>query len=178
MIDILTMSAELLTESGFTTSHIQVSKREAIAFEDPTVLGFLFDYSTPQALLDSWVSDTNRTIADHQMALRRAGQKAWNTYAVMLAAEPADYQGLVALAGIEEDLTGTRKIVRAGIQSMADLRVALLTLLPIQSAPKLEAVDLVAEIRIRTSGMSARAIDAFLSNAEESVVLQVLEQEP
>jgi hypothetical protein len=163
MIDILTMSAELLTESGFTTSHIQVSKREAIAFEDPTVLGFLFDYSTPQALLDSWVSDTNRTIADHQMALRRAGQKAWNTYAVMLAAEPADYQGLVALAGI---------------QSMADLRVALLTLLPIQSAPKLEAVDLVAEIRIRTSGMSARAIDAFLSNAEESVVLQVLEQEP
>jgi len=177
MIDILLMSSELLTEAGFTTSRISVSGREALVFEDSTSLGFLFEYADPSELMKSWASDTGRAIADQQLGLRRAGQKAWNTYTIVLAGQPANHQDLVALAAIEEDLSGTRKIARAGVQTSADLRVALLTLLPIQSAPKLEAVDLVAEIRLRTSGMPQRMVEAFLSDADDSVVLQVLEQE-
>lgn len=171
------MSSEMLTESGFTTTRIPVGGREALVFEDSTVIGFLFDYVDPEELLNSWVSDSSRAIADQQLGLRRAGLKAWNTYTIVIARQPANHQDLVALAGIEEDLSGTRKIARAGVQTSADLRVALLTLLPIQSAPRLEAVDLVAEIRLRTSGTPSRAVDAFLSSTDESVALQVLEQE-
>ena len=56
-------------------------------------------------------------------------------------------------AEIEEDLTGTRKIARSGIRDSSDLRAALLPLLPLQSAPKLEAVDI-------TSGRDTPAHDA------------------
>lgn len=79
---------------------------------------------------------------------------------------------------IEEDLTGTRKIARAGIGDVEQLRTALLPLLPIQSAPSLGAVDMPAEIRLRTTELPKRAIEAYLSGAHEASVIQVLEEEP
>jgi hypothetical protein len=80
------------------------------------------------------------------------------------------------LGAIEEDLTGTRKIAQAGVNEVAELRLALLPLLPFQSAPRLEAVDIAAEIRQRATELPARAVDAFLSSADASVVMQVLEE--
>jgi hypothetical protein len=176
MTDLLTMGTDLLAQGGFATTRIAVNNRDALAFEDSTVLGFLFVYADSSELLKAWREDSNCAIANYQLGLRRAGQKAWNTYVVLLAEQAADHNDLVALAWIEEDLSGTRKIARSGVKSSSDLRAALLTLLPLQSAPKLDAVDLVAEIRHRTTELPGRAIDAFVSNVEASVVLQVLEQ--
>jgi hypothetical protein len=178
MIDILTVSAEVLTEAGFTTGRVSIYDREALAFEDATVLGFLFAYSNSAELIGAWEKDASRAIADHQFGLRRAAQKAWNAYVVLVAAEAGDYSHSAALAAIEEDLTGTRKIARAGVHDIADLRAALLTLLPLQAAAKLEAVDIQAEIRQRATELQPRAIDAFLSTAEDMVVIQVLEEAP
>ena len=112
----------------------------------------------------------------HQLALRRAGPKAWNTYVVLLAKEDATESQLAALSAIEEDLTGTRKIARASIKDTSDLNAAMLPLLPLQSAPILDAVDMVMEIRQRATELPARAIEAFVSGADESVVLQVIEE--
>jgi hypothetical protein len=176
MIDILASSANILTEAGFTTGRVSINGREALVFEDAIVLGFLFTYEDPCELIDSWDKDASRAIADHQFGLRRAAQKAWNAYVVLLAAGDTTYANSVALAAIEEDLAGTRKIARAGIGDHADLGAALLPLLPLQTAPKLEAVDIVAEIRQRATELQPRAIDAFLSTAEETVVIQVLEE--
>ena len=178
MIDILAMSADTLAEGGFVTERISLDRRLGLVFEDPTVLGFLLVYGHASEMIEEWVKDSTGVIASHQLGLRRAGQKAWNTYVVLLAAEPAEHPQLVALAAIEEDLTGTRKIARSGIRDQADVRTALLALLPLQSAPKLEAVDIVGEIRARTTELEPRVVDAFVSNAEEAVVLQVLEQAP
>lgn len=97
---------------------------------------------------------------------------------MLVSAGKADYAQSVALGEIEEDLTGRRKIARADVVDIARLRAALLPLLPLQSAPKLEAVDIVSEIRERTTELPARAVEAFLSSAEESVVIQVLEEAP
>lgn len=178
MIDMLTSSADLLTEARFITERASINGREALVFEDATVLGFLFTYGNPRELIGAWDEDASQAITDHQFGLRRAAQKAWNAYVVFLAAGDGDYANSAALAAIEEDLAGTRKIARAGIGSLADLRAALLPLLPLQSAPKLEAVDIVAEIRQRATELQPRAIDAFLSTAEETVVIQVLEEAP
>jgi hypothetical protein len=177
MIDLLAAGIEMLQSAGFAAERSSINNREALIFENSTVLGFLFGYNNPPELLGAWVGDAKRAVADHQLGLRRAGQKAWNTYIVLLSAESADHRQSVALAEIEEDLTGTRKIARSGIRDSSDLRAALLPLLPLQSAPKLEAVDIADEIRQRTTQLPSRAVDAFLSNAEESLVLQVLEQE-
>ena len=176
MIDILASSAEILAEAGFTTGHVSANNREALFFEDATVLGFIFSYSDPPELISSWDKDATRVIADHQFGLRRAAQKAWNAYIVLITTDVSDYSHSAALAAIEEDLRGTRKIARAGVRDLADLRAALLPLLPLQAAPKLEAVDLQTEIRQRATELPPRAIDAFLSSAEETVVMQVLEE--
>jgi hypothetical protein len=83
---------------------------------------------------------------------------------------------MAALAAIEEDLTGTRKIARSDIRDISDVEAALLPLLPLQSAPKLDAVDMVTEIRQRSTELTPRAVEAFLSGTDVSLVLQVIEE--
>lgn len=84
----------------------------------------------------------------------------------------------VSLGAIEEDLAGTRKIARAGVNDVANLHAAILPLLALQSAPRLDAVDITEEIRQRTTELPPRAVEAFLSSADEAVVIQVLEETP
>jgi hypothetical protein len=178
MTDILGASANVLGKAGFATRRASIGDRELLVFEDCSVPGFLYSYTDPTDLIQSWEKDVDRAIAAHQFGLRRAGQKAWNVYVVLLAASKANHGQSAALTAIEEDLRGTRKIVSAGVADLADLRAALLPLLPLQSAPRLEAVDMVAEIRERTTELPSRAVDAFLSTADDSVVIQVLEEAP
>jgi hypothetical protein len=179
MIDVLEECQRLLNGSDIATSSLEIAPgRNALAFEGVTVLGFIIAYPGAGALLERWRPDDAGLISQHQLSFRRAQAKAWNAYSVFLAAEPANYGELVALNAIEENLTGTRKIARAGIADVGELRAALLPLLPIQHAPSLEPVDMPAEIRLRTSELPERAVDAFLSAAQEAVVIQVLEEEP
>jgi hypothetical protein len=172
----LSLCNQILSDVGFLTQPIQVSGREASVFENGTVIGFVLTYDHASDLIHHWERDSNRVVADFQLMLRRAGQKAWNAYVVLLAREANDDHTSVALSAIEEDLVGTRKIARAGLKDSGDVRAALLPLLPLQSAPKLEAVDMISEIRLRTTEIPQRSIEAFLSSADESVVLQVMEQ--
>ncbi len=172
----LSLCAISLSEAGFMVAPLSLGGMEGLAFEDAVVVGFAFAYDSPDKLVASWSEDSNRVIASHQLPLRRAGQKAWNTYIVLLAESPGDHLSLPALAAIEEDLVGTRKIARAGVAVHEDVRAALLPLLPIQSAPTLESVDMIREIQQRTTEIRSRAVEAFLSSADESVVLQTLEE--
>lgn len=178
MSDILNSSSELLREAGYSNEQVSIGQREALVFEGDTVLGFLFSYDTVADLTKNWATDSDNAIAAYQFGLRKSGIKAWNTYLVLLTSEPPDYARMVSLGAIEEDLGGTRKIVRAGVRDISDLGAALLPLRRLQSAPRLEAVDMKREIRERTTELPPRAVDAFLSGAEESLVLQVLEESP
>ncbi|MDQ7310443.1 hypothetical protein ABE587_07310 [[Pseudomonas] hibiscicola] len=178
MIEILQSSSDLLREAGYSTERTALGQREALVFDGDTVLGFLFAYDSAADLMKNWPADSDAAISAYQFGLRKSGTKAWNTYLILLTSEPADYAKAVSLGAIEEDLGGTRKIARAGIQDVADLGAALLPLLALQSAPRLEAVDMRKEIRQRTTELPARVVDAFLSGAEESVVIQVLEESP
>jgi hypothetical protein len=178
MSEILHSSGEILREAGYATEQVIIGQREALVFEGDTVLGFLFAYDSAANLIKRWEADSDGAIAAYQFGLRKSGIKAWNTYLVLLTPEPPDYARIVSLGAIEEDLSGTRKIARAGIRDLADLSAALLPLHPLQSAPRLEAVDMKKEIRERATELPPRAVDAFLSGAEESIVLQVLEESP
>lgn len=178
MTDILESSGTILREAGYATEQVGIVQRQVLVFEDDTALGFVLAYETVAQLMQYWVEDSDNAIAKYQFGLRKSGIKAWNTYLVLLTTDAADYARTVSLGAIEEDLSGTRKIVRAGIRDMADLGSALLPLRPLQSAPRLEAVDMKKEIRERTTELPARAVEAFLSGAEETAVLQVLEESP
>jgi hypothetical protein len=176
-MDILSASADALARAGFGTTSVSVEGTSVLLFEDPTVLGFLLAFSDARDLITRSTPAADIVLKKYQFGLRRAGKKAWNAYLVLLAAASSHHAESAALSAIEEDLTGTRKIARAGISGVSDLEAALLPLLQLQSAPRLDAVDIVAEIRERTTTLPVRAVDAFLSHAEEAVVLQVLEEE-
>ncbi len=178
MKEILHFSSEVLHEAGYTSERSTIGQREVLVFEGHTAIGFLFAYDTVADLVDGWLADSDRAIATYRFGLRKSGIKAWNTYLVLLTSEPTDYARMVALGAIEEDLGGTRKIVRAGIRDLTDLGAALLPLRQLLSAPRLEAVDMKIEIRERTTELPPRVVDAFLSGIDESIVLQVLEDCP
>ncbi len=178
MIDLLTSSGDVLGEAGFSTERISINDREVLVFEGATVLGFLFVYENSAQLIARWESDGSRAVSDHQFGLRRAGPKAWNAYTVFLAAQANDNSHSASLSAIEEDLVGTRKIACASVLDSVDVRRALLALLPLQAAPRLEAVDMQLEIRQRATELQSRAVDAFLLASDEAIILQVLEDEP
>jgi hypothetical protein len=146
-----------------------------MTFENDTVVGFVLHYADAESMLKDWRGRSTEVLTTAQFRLRRLDAKAWNAYLLLLADEPGDYGQTIAIGAIEEDLVGTRKIARAGISAVAEMRSALLALLPIQNTPKLESVDLPAEIRLRTSELPAEVVETFLSGAPESTVLQLLE---
>jgi hypothetical protein len=178
VIDLIDECERLLNGVNMETASVNTTRGPALAFEGTTVLGFIFFYDNAAHLLERWSADAKALIAANQLNLRRAEAKAWNTYTVFLAGAGAEYSELVALNAIEEDLVGTRKIARAGISDAEQLRLAILPLLPIQNAPRLEAVDMPTEVHLRTTELPSRVVKAFLSGVQEASVVQVLEEEP
>ena len=146
-----------------------------VTFENDTVLGFVLLYPDAAKLIENWKTDSARVLGKVQSALRQAGEKAWNAYLVLLADSGGNYGQNIALGNIEENLVGTRKIARAGIEAPDELRNALMPLLSLQNAPRLEAVDMPTEIKLRTSELPPKLVEGFLSSASDSVLLQFLE---
>lgn len=178
MIDLIQATHDVLSRANYSVNRFICGNSPALRFESNVVLGFVFAYERPAELVATWKESSTRAIRDNQFALRRAGQKAWNTYLVLLCEGVGAAEDVARLCSIEEDLSGTRKIARMGIAGSSELAKALLPLLPLQSAPQLEAVDSRAEIRQRTTALPSRAVEAFLSDAEPSTVLQAIEASP
>jgi hypothetical protein len=176
MIDLFETCQKSLREAGISTQLSDISGRSVLAFESSTCLGFILSYDDSKTLVQRWHLDSKVVIDSQQLGLRRAKEKAWNTYTIFLTAAEDDEGSVTALGSIEEDLVGTRKIARAGVNSEEKLRSALLPLLPIQSGPRLEAINMVEEIQLRTTELPRNVLDAFFSNAHESVIAQVLEE--
>jgi hypothetical protein len=173
--------AGVLAEAGFSTRLAQIppggssGTLEALTFEDATVLGFVVAYDTPAQLVVAWKSDRDRIAMRHRDALQAARQKAWNAYLVLISRSVADFGESLALGQIEEDLEAMRKITKAGVTGAAGARAALLPLLPFRAAPSLDPIDMRLEIESRSTELDADVVAAFLSGAEEGVVMQLLE---
>jgi hypothetical protein len=177
-VTLIDQASGLLQDAGFDVQSVEKDGLAARVFENDTLLGFILAYDTASDLVARWSGDTDRLVRQRQFQLRAAGIKAWNTYVLLLAHDRADYAETVALSSIEEDLAGLRKIARAGCMNGSDILLALLPLMPLQSAPVLDAVDSKEEIRQRTTELAPKVVEAFLSAADTHVVLQVLEEEP
>ena len=165
-----------LSAAGYSVGALETPAGPVTIFENDTILGFVLHYSDPATLLQNWHANSTRVFEHARFTLRHADTKAWNAYLVLLADAPGDYGQNIALANIEEDLVGTRKIARAGVGIPDELRHALTPLLPLKAAPRLEAVDMPAEIKLRTPELAPGLVDGFLSNASEAVLLQMLEE--
>lgn len=166
---------QLLVNGGYSVGELHVGACNIVIFENATVLGFVFLYRDSMQLLENWRAHSDLVLRETQFSLRRAGEKAWNTYTVFLSADHANPHDRAKLQGIEEDLVGTRKIARAGVKDPEELRLALLPLMGIQYAPKLEPIDMAKEIRLRTSELPDELIDGFIADAPKSMMTKLLE---
>jgi hypothetical protein len=175
MMDILGQCIRMLETARFETKPGIIGSPTQLVFENETVVGFVFIYESTTELLGSWQRDSREALRQYQLPLRLAGEKAWNAYAIFLGRSQSEKGQAAALDAVESDLVGTRKIARGGVEDLASLRKALLPLLPLQAAPILEAVDIQSEIRHRTTELPTTAVDGFLSNASESVVVKIFE---
>ena len=176
MSETMTSVSTLLSDAGYSIGVLETDEGALTTFENNTVLGFVFHYPNAETLILEWKAHSSRMLDRAQFALRSAGEKAWNTYLILLADRPAGYGPNIMLGDIEEDLVGTRKIARAGVIAPIQLRNALMPLLAIQNAPRLEKVDMEREIRLRTSEFPGEMVEGFLSEASDNVVLQMLER--
>lgn len=124
-----------------------VSREDQLLFENDTLMGFVRSALTVNELLGSWESWEQRFLGESAMAIRRAGVKAWNLYAIFLTMEPASEKDKSAIADIEENFESTRKVVQAGVVSAEDVRRALYPLLPLQNRSLMEDVDPIARLQ-------------------------------
>jgi hypothetical protein len=181
MNDILETVRDVLTDARFAVRQLQPmtgpsgSMHCAIAFESDTVIGFVLAYNTVAALVEGWRAASETLVGSQSELLGAAGPKAWNTYLVLLSHDDANFGEALALGQIEEDLEGMRKIARAGVRGPAATESALLPLLPFRAAPVLEPINMAAEITDRAGELSPEIVRAFLSGADQAVVLQIVE---
>lgn len=175
MSQILSLVQEELLAGGYAVATTDDKDGPVILFESDTILGFVLCFPDASTLLQRWQPMSQRVLQAAQFALRRAERKAWNTYLVFLSEAAGDYGQNILLGTIEEDLVGTRKIARAGIKGIEEVRAAILPLLAIQNAPRLDAVDMAAEIRLRTTELPSELVEAFLSGTSDANLAQLLE---
>ena len=181
MNETLENCAAVLAEAGFSTRHADIPAEgttrplEMLAFEDTTIIGFVIVYDSPVELFASWKADRDRIAMRHRDALQAARQKAWNAYLVLISRGAADLGELLALGKIEEDLEAMRKITKAGVTGATAVRLALLPLLPFRSAPSLDPIDMSHEIETRSTEVDVDLVAAFLSEADDGVVMQIIE---
>ena len=183
MTDTLQDCADVLAEAGFSTRRTEIPADdggrtfETLAFEDATVLGFIVAYDNPEQLIATWPADRDRIAMRHREVLQAARQKAWNAYLVLVSRGPADFAQSLMLGQIEEDLEAMRKVTKAGVAVGGGARMALLPLLPFRAAPSLAPIEMPAEIQSRSTELDDQVVAAFLSNADEAVVMQLLEDQ-
>ena len=177
MSDTMTLASQYLSDDGYTIGVLNTPDGPIVTFENDTILGFIFHFPDTTALVENWKQVSSTTLEFAQFALRQAGAKSWNAYLILLADAESNFAESIELEHIEENLVGTRKIARAGVEDSNKLRYALLPLLSLRNAPHLEVVDMQAEIRLRTSDLPSEVIDGFLSTASDSVLIQILESD-
>lgn len=54
MIELLSVSHSVLRDQGFATRVISVGQLSGLAFEDDTVLGFVYAFDGPVEMLERW----------------------------------------------------------------------------------------------------------------------------
>jgi len=172
--NLLEESKRLLKEAKFDVATSETNQQHLI-FESTTLIGFVIAFSSVSDLLNRWKAIADDIFEQYAPAFRKAGQKAWNGYLVLITSDQASDEGFHALQNIEEDLTQIRKIARSNIQSADDLKAALLSILPISYIPSLPPLDIKQEIRKRAQEIPETALEEFLSNADLDKVATLLE---
>lgn len=165
MIDLLSVSHSILRDQGFSTRVISIGKASGLAFEDDSVLGFVYVFEGAIQIIDQWQEVERQFLQSNSTRFRAATEKAWNIYSVFLSADDTDTEGRRKIRWVEEDLRFTRKLTACGIQNRQDLVTALLPLLGLQKKPFLQGDAFRTRLQRRLQAIAGPATDAVINEA-------------
>lgn len=152
---------------------VDESKDSVVFFENDSVCGACFLFDTAADLLDSWQTCQQDFLIARGAALRKAHEKAWSVYLAFLTGEQATQAQQASLLEIEEDLSSTRKIVKDRVKDLADIKDALLPLLPLQNLLTVDALDDERRVESRLA-LPTRTSKAFFDRQEPERIVEIL----
>jgi hypothetical protein len=165
----------VLEAGGFRTA-LSPKMLNEIYFEDATIAGVVFLYETVCDLVAKWESKQDSFLGTNSRAIRSDPIKAWNIYTVHLTADLAMPSQLSVAFNIEQDFRGTRKIVRTGLSKKADVKEALLSLLPLQHKTSISPTGIVERLRERLK-LSSPSLEKLIDQSNvESIEQSLLEE--
>lgn len=164
MTDLVSNVQITLQSAGYKTWLISGDEFPTTGFEDDATLGFVLVFETAEALLQNWQQREMSLLLKHAINLRRAAEKAWNVYGIFLTAAAANQTQVRQIQQIEEDLERTRKIAAAQVQTSEDVVQALLPLMPIQYAPRLDDENVAVRLRRRLEVVAPTVVETVFGS--------------
>jgi hypothetical protein len=172
-MNLLDDARQILTNAGYRVQTPKASE-PTVYFEDDTLLGFVTAFPDLPTLLTAWRAQQDSFTAKHARWLRTAPVKAWNVYSVFLTREACPPSMLPEVLKIEEDFSGTRKLVRTDLIAREDVERALYPLLPIQMVVSLSDIDPVGRLRALLRA-NPRVIEELLGPGSPETLARALE---
>lgn len=175
-MNVLEEARSYLEQAGYRTE----SAREldgVFYFEDPNLLGFVAVHETVNDLIDHWEKLQDKFLRQSASRLRSDPRKLWNVYSIHVTEVEAKLDSLQELERIEEDFRGTRKIAAASVKSKADVRQALLPLLPVQNQMSLTSRGDLDRVRERVAPSGGPLRDLAGSVGPREIANSLLERE-
>jgi hypothetical protein len=172
-MEILNQAETLLRENGYRTRSLPTPPTRVLCFEDDLLIGFLRVFPDVAQILETWRDVERSDVVRHAVQFRAAPRKAWNVYSVLLTVATANPAQMGEIERIEEDFSSTRKIVRGGIVSLADLERALLPILPLRTTTTLlSASDYEGRLRSHLNFLSPDLLEGVLRSAPAAEILR------
>lgn len=172
MANTLAEARAVLDAAGYRTLIPQPTASHFF-FEDMSVLGALYVLGTVKELVDQWESLQDAFLRDNAPRLVVDPFKAWNCYTAFLTADLPATNDASTLFAIEEDFRGSRKVVRAGVGSRADIETALAPLLPLRRLLTLAPDDIKIRLSSRL-GEPGSPLQSLLTDASPAKIAAAL----
>src|SRR5215472_16872369 len=167
MTDLKPTVQALLQDAGYETWLVALDDHEVVVFEDEATMGFACLFEIAPNMLKEWQNLETRFLMNFSLALKKAGEKTWNVYSVLLCTTSCSENEARAIRWIEEDLQRTRKVTGIATNGRGDVVTVLLPLLPIQYQPRLDTEDfnLTQRLKRRIGNIAPAAEQAALDSS-------------
>lgn len=175
MRDLLLDARSVLESAGYKTQSPE-EHPGCLYFEDATVLGAVYLCESVDAMLATWERQQDAFLRTNTPRFSIDPLKSWNSYSIFLANAKATSKQATELFEAEEDFRGSRKILRCGVESRAELETALAALLPLRRIVELSVEDVRERLGERLKSMRA-PLHSLLTDATPSTIAHLLASE-
>ena len=171
-MNLLETARKTLEVGQYSTS--SGTTEDSFYFEDQSLFGLVWIAPNIESIVRDWEKRQDQFLAEREKQLRRLREKSWNAYSVVLCEADPTAEQKNALAKIEEDFRGSRKVVGTGLRAGSQVVRTLLPLLQIQNPVMLQEANAVNRLRTRLSSSPSEVLEALLEKVPAAEIARML----